>query len=161
MRIRVGTVVPLVAAVMAGPLAGQDVDRLDSIYLVRQYDEERDPFPDLDSAVARATAQGKRILLEVGGQWCGWCRILDRFVEEQPAVAERLAERFVVVKVNYSAANRNERFLSRYPAIPGYPHLYVLERDGSFLHSQNTEELEQGRTYSEAAVLAFLEAWAR
>jgi hypothetical protein len=36
----------------------------------------------------------------------------------------------------------------------------VLESDGSLLHSQNTYELESGNSYSEEAVLRFLEKWA-
>ena len=66
-----------------------------------------------------------------------------------------------MLKVNYSEENKNAEFLSQYPAIPGYPHLFVLDSDGSFLHSQGTEVLEQGRGYSEQAFLEFLDKWKR
>src|SRR5262245_10318657 len=39
------------------------------IYAVAAYDAERDPAQDLASAVQQATADSKRILLEVGGRW--------------------------------------------------------------------------------------------
>jgi hypothetical protein len=74
-------------------------------------------------------------------------------------VAKVLAEHFLVMKVNYSSENRNEEFLADYPTIPGYPHLFVLETDGSRLHSQGTAELEEGSGYSEQAVLEFLNQW--
>jgi thiol:disulfide interchange protein len=96
----------------------------------------------------------------VGGTWCIWCAILDTFIKEHPAVAEKLRESFLIMKVNWSPDNQNRSFLSRYPAIPGYPHIYVLESDGSFLHSQGTAVLEKGSSYSEDAVLRFLEKWA-
>ena len=63
------------------------------------------------------------------------------------------------MKVNYSEENRNEEFLSLYPKIPGYPHLYVLRSDGALLFSKSTAELEAGDSYDEALVLAFLERW--
>ena len=52
------------------------------------------------------------------------------------------------LKVNFSPENQNRSFLRRYPRIPGYPHIFVLESDGRFLHSQGTAELESGRSYS-------------
>ena len=42
-----------------------------------------------------------------------------------------------------SDENENKAFLSKYPEIQGYPHLYVLEKDGTLLQSQNTAELEE------------------
>ena len=58
-----------------------------------------------------------------------------------------------------SEENDNADFLSNYPKIPGYPHLFVLDRDGKFLHSQGTGELESGRGYDEELFSAFLDAW--
>ncbi|MFT7078052.1 MAG: hypothetical protein ACJA0P_004079 [Planctomycetota bacterium] len=40
-----------------------------SFYSVDVYDPERDASADLTSTIARATKDGKRILLEVGGLW--------------------------------------------------------------------------------------------
>ncbi|NIM47777.1 MAG: DUF255 domain-containing protein [Gemmatimonadales bacterium] len=131
-----------------------------SIYVVAEYDPSRDPSKDLSRAIERAEAEGKRIIIEVGGQWCSWCHILDAFVRENKVVARKLRDSFVVLKVNFSSENRNREFLSRYPRAQGYPHIYVLESDGSFLHSQPTVALELGRSYSEVAVISFLDKWA-
>ncbi|MGD2217663.1 MAG: thioredoxin family protein, partial [Gemmatimonadales bacterium] len=158
---------PILAALLligpsfwARPLAGQAVELDESIYAVADFDPGRDPFADLKMTVERAKTEGKRILLDVGGTWCVWCAILDTYIAENTAVAEKLRESFLVMKVNYSPANRNAEFLSSYPEIPGYPHIFVLESDGSFLHSQFTGYLESGSSYSEEAVLRFLEKWA-
>jgi len=130
-----------------------------SFYVVAEYDEARDPSADLEMAVARAGVEGKRILLEVGGEWCGWCKRLDLFIHEHATIFERLQGGFLIVKVNFSRGNANEDFLGDYPSIPGYPHIFVLEKDGTFLHSQGTSELEEGSSYNENAILAFLDAW--
>jgi hypothetical protein len=63
------------------------------------------------------------------------------------------------MKVNTSDENNNAEFLSDYPEIPAYPHFFVLDQDGTFLHSQGTGELESGRGYNEESFLAFLNAW--
>ena len=63
------------------------------------------------------------------------------------------------MKVNYSDKNRNEGFLKAYPKVPAYPHFFVLDSDGTFLHSQGTAELEEGRGYNEKVFLGFLAKW--
>jgi hypothetical protein len=61
--------------------------------------------------------------------------------------------------VNFSQENKNEEVLSRYPKIPGYPHFFVLDKDGKFLHSQSTGDLEEGDHHDRKKVLEFLEEW--
>jgi hypothetical protein len=66
----------------------------------------------------------------------------------------------VWLKINYSPDNKNTAFLSKYPAIPGYPHLFVLESDGTLLQSQDTSPLEEGGSYNLDRMIAFLNKWA-
>ncbi|MFT7078051.1 MAG: hypothetical protein ACJA0P_004078 [Planctomycetota bacterium] len=66
---------------------------------------------------------------------------------------------FVIMKVNMSNENKNEEFLGHYPSVPAYPHLFVLDSSGTFLHSQGTGELEEGKGYEEAMFVAFLDKW--
>lgn len=124
------------------------------------YDPAADPAVDLEAAIAEAGRSGRRIILEVGGNWCIWCHRLEAFVEGHEQVRRAWEEGFVTVKVNYSPEVQNQEFLSRYPEVPGYPHLFVLDSDGTLLHSQGTGVLEDGEGYSEEAILAFLGEWA-
>jgi thiol-disulfide isomerase/thioredoxin len=130
-----------------------------TFYTVDHYDESRDPTADLAKTMERANAEKKHILVQVGGDWCGWCRKMSEFIETDPAVRDLISENFVLMKVTYTNEQTNEAFLSKYPAIKGYPHLFVLDGDGKLLHSQDTAELEQGRGYNQAAYLKFLKAW--
>ncbi|MFH1765436.1 MAG: thioredoxin family protein [Gemmatimonadota bacterium] len=130
-----------------------------AFYVVEEYDEARDPAVDLKVTVERAQTVGKRILLEVGGVWCGWCKLLDGFIHDHPAVSAKLDAGFLIMKVNWSRGNPNEEFLGQYPTIRGYPHIFVLEKDGTLLHSQNTGDLEEGKSYNEGALLGFLDDW--
>ncbi len=138
----------------------QNESGADSIYVVGVYDPARDPANDLAAAIERASDERKRILIQVGGEWCVWCHILDDFIRNEKEVMSAVGEDFVILKVNFDNINRNEAFLSKYPTISGYPHIHVLESDGSFLHSQQTDQLETGRSYSRSAILGFLQKWA-
>ncbi len=149
----------VVVLVAVGFVGCGEGEVLQAVYTVKEYDPARDAAADLAATIETAKSGNKRIVLQVGGEWCGWCHKLDRYIAEHPAVAESLHNDFVIMKVNMSDENNNEAFLSRYPDIPGYPHWYVLESDGTLLHSQGTAELEEGPSYSESALLEFLATW--
>ncbi len=124
-----------------------------------KYSPERNPGQDLQLAANIASQSGKRIILKVGGEWCIWCHRLDGFIHENKELEEALNQKYVVLKINYSPENKNEAFLAQYPAIDGYPHIFVLESDGTLLHSQNTGDLEQGKGYDFDRIMAFIETW--
>ena len=123
------------------------------------YDPTRDPEKDLAAALKQAEASGKRVLVVVGGEWCSWCKILDKFVTDDPEVGALWEKHFVTVHVNVSPENENTAFMGRFPPINGYPHVFVLERDGRLLHSQGTGGLESGASYSREKMAEFLRAW--
>jgi|SRR6185295_4904368 len=123
------------------------------------YDKSRDPAADLKAAVAQARQENKRILLEVGGEWCIFCRILNKVIHDDERLTKRLHDDFVVVKVNFSLDVKNEAFLSGYPKIPSYPHIFVLDAGGSLLLSQTPDAFMHGNEYDPNLILAFLEKW--
>jgi thioredoxin-related protein len=124
------------------------------------FDPTRDPARDLEAALRIAGAAERRVVLDVGGEWCSWCRIMDRFFAANPELKRYRDAHFVWLKVNWSPENRNEAFLRAFPAIKGYPHLFVLDAGGRLLHSQDTSELEARRDYNPAAMREFLVRWA-
>lgn len=130
-------------------------------YVREKFDPTRSPFDDLKLAVEKAQKENKRIILDVGGEWCIWCHRIDEFLHKDKEINDFLEKHYVVVKVNYSKENKNEKFLSNYPKINGYPHFFVLDSDGTFLHSQDTGLLEEGKTYSKRKVMDFLRKWAK
>jgi thioredoxin-related protein len=123
---------------------------------VDKFDPARDPFKDLQLTIAEAKKTDKRIILDVGGEWCIWCHRIDAFMEENKEIKELLNKNYIIMKVNYSKENNNEKFLTQYPKIDGYPHFYVLDKNGKLLHSQNTGELEEDKSYSKKKFVAFL-----
>ena len=128
--------------------------------LPAKFDPSRDAAKDIVAAAASAKAQGKRVLVDVGGEWCPWCHIMDRFIDANADVTSLVDAHYVWVKVNYSKENKNEALLSRWPKVAGYPHLFVLDADGKLLRSQDTSALEAGKSYDKAKFVAFLQKWA-
>jgi len=125
-----------------------------------KFDPSRDPFKDLKETILDAQNNNKRILLDVGGEWCIWCHRLDAFLDANHELKNFMHDNFVVLKINMSPENKNEKFLSQYPKIAGYPHIFILESSGEFLFSKNTGELEKEKSYDAEKILIFLKEWA-
>jgi thiol:disulfide interchange protein len=124
-----------------------------------RFDPKKDPRADLDAAMKVAQKTGKNIVLDIGGEWCGWCVFMDKFFVQNPDIAKMKDANFVWVKVNYSKENENKEFLSPYPQPAGYPHLFVLDAAGKLLQSQDTSELEEGKGYNHDRFAEFLKKW--
>jgi thiol:disulfide interchange protein len=153
--------VPLLSAgAQADPAAEAAQDWEQELYTVHDYDAARDPAADLALTLERAMAEHKTVLLIVGGEWCIWCKIFTNYVASNEAVRGELLEDYLIQKVNFSRESPNEAFLSAYPEAKGYPYFIMLAPDGSLLTGQETGSLEDGRSYDQEKVLAFLKTWA-
>jgi len=54
---------------------------------------------------ALVKASGKRVLVDISGGWCRWCRMMDRLIASQPAIKAFVDSHYVWVKVSYSPEN--------------------------------------------------------
>lgn len=125
------------------------------------YDPSRDPASDIQAALAQAKATGRRVLIEAGGNWCSWCKIMDRYYVDHTELAALRDKNYVTVRVNVESGGPVPAALKSYPAPDGYPHLYVLDENGSLIQSQNTGDLEAGQTYDLEKFTFFLKAFAK
>lgn len=53
-----------------------------------------------EAAFARAQAENKPILLDIGAVWCHWCHVMDRESYEDPEIARIINDHFIAVKVD-------------------------------------------------------------
>jgi thiol:disulfide interchange protein len=139
--------------------AAAQTSTLSTLYANDRYDPRANPYRDLERAIDRASAENKRVLIVVGGDWCVWCDILDRFLIANADVRDAFEQTFVMLKVNWSRENENVAFLSGFPESEGYPDFLVLDNNGRFLGQQRTDVLENGRDYDRARMLAFARRW--
>jgi thiol:disulfide interchange protein len=124
-----------------------------------RYDSSRDAAADIKSALAQAKASHKRVLVEAGGNWCSWCKTMDRYFDEHADLAALRDKNYVTVRVNVEASGPVPGALKAYPAPAGYPHIYILDENGSLIQSQNTGELEKGPSYDYEKFAFFLNAF--
>jgi thiol:disulfide interchange protein len=151
-----GLLVVLVATFtcFAGP--GQEVPKTG----FTGYDEKADGAQQITDALAAAKAGNKRVLLQFGANWCGWCRKLHALYRDDAAVSAELKAHYVVVFVDVNKGH-NKAVDDRYgnPSYLGLPALVVLDADGKPLKTQDSTELEEGGGHSQKKVLAFLKTW--
>ncbi len=77
-----------------------ELDREQSAYLRGAAYQPVHWRPWSEAAFARAQAEDKPILLDIGAVWCHWCHVIDHESYEDPAVAAIINEHFVAIKVD-------------------------------------------------------------
>ncbi len=93
------------------------------------YDEKADADAQLAAAIAKAKAQNKRVLIDLGGNWCGDCRILAATMD-LPEVKAWLDRHFVLVIIDIGRMDRNLQIPAKYgihEKIAGVPALLVYD----------------------------------
>src|SRR2546422_4533840 len=64
------------------------------------YDESADGSKQISDALQLAKKEGKRVLLQFGANWCGWCHKLHKLFETNKAIDEKLKSDYVVVMID-------------------------------------------------------------
>lgn len=123
------------------------------------YNEKRNPFTDATAAISLANKTGRNVLIEIGGNWCTWCKKMDFFLEKNPKVYQALHSKFVLLKVSVSDENENKSFMASLPPVLGYPHMYVSTGAGKMILSKDTAELQKNGHYNAQIWLSFLTKW--
>jgi uncharacterized protein YyaL (SSP411 family) len=81
-------------------LPANSLDQSASSYLRSARHQPVQWHPWGEVAFARAQAEDKPILLDIGAVWCHWCHVMDRESYEDPELAALINEHFVAVKVD-------------------------------------------------------------
>jgi thioredoxin-related protein len=141
-------------------LCAQEPKPAASYQAVADYDAKRNADQDLKDAITEATRTHKRILVEIGGQWCSWCTIMDDFYSAHPPLENLRNANFVLLKVYFGPENSNRDFFSKFPAVNTFPYIFILDEDGKLLKAKRSGELEAGRSYDLKKFASFLNEWA-
>jgi thioredoxin 1 len=115
---------------------------------------------EIKAALAKAVKQHKRVILDFGGNWCGDCRVLDKYFRQEPN-ASILKANFILVDVNIGKFDRNQDIAKQYgvPLEKGVPGLAVLDSTGHPLYSQKNGEFESMGRMDPTSVTEFLNHW--
>ncbi len=131
----------------------------------RAYSADADAASDVDAALTRASASGKRVLLVLGANWCHDSRALAGWLET-PRFAALVVERYEVVFVDVgmpqTGEGRNLELARRFGLtdLPGTPALLVLTPDGRAVNLDTARDWRNAASRSEDAIFAELAALA-
>ncbi|WP_446743200.1 thioredoxin domain-containing protein [Silvibacterium acidisoli] len=118
-----------------------------------------------EEAFARATAEDKPVLLDIGAVWCHWCHVMDRESYEDPSLAKVINEHFVAVKVDRDERpdvdSRYQAAVSAISGQAGWPLTAILTPDGRpyFGGTYFPREDRYGRPGFERVLLTMADVW--
>lgn len=127
------------------------------------YDEHANADADVKAAFARARAQHKRVLIDLGGNWCGDCRVLAA-VMELPEVKQFLDAHYIMVNVDVGRFDRNLQIPARFgitKRLAGVPSILVADPDGKLIDRSQISALADARSMTPQALADWLAQWAR
>lgn len=131
------------------------------IVVSKPYDPSADANAALDAALARARTSGKRVLIDLGGNWCPDCIILSN-VMSLPEVAPFIAAHYEVVMVDVGRFNRNLQITARFGItrrLEGVPYVFITDADGKLLNAGHAATLDEARNMQPQAIVDWIASW--
>jgi thiol-disulfide isomerase/thioredoxin len=160
------SVLPFLASVTAAaPAPKISIASLADLPVVERspYDTNADASAAVDAVFARAGKNGKRVLIDLGGNWCGDCIVLANLM--QFAEMKRfLAAHFEIVKIDVGRFDKNLQIPARFgitQRLEGVPSVIIAEPDGTFVNRGHIAALADARHMTPQAIADWLAQWAK
>lgn len=128
----------------------------------RPYDESANADAAVAHALAEAKAGHKRVLIDLGGNWCADCRILSG-VMQVPEMKRFLDAHYVVVLVDVGRFDKNLQIPVRFgitQRIEGVPAVLIAGPDGTLVNRDHIFALDDARSMAPQAIADWLAQWA-
>ncbi len=126
------------------------------------YDEAADATRTVDAARRRARAEGKLLLIDLGGNWCGDCRVLAGTVE-QTELKRFVDTHYVLVAVDVGRFDKNLQIPARYgihDRLQGVPALLIVDpRTDRLLNAGHVADLSDARHMNPQGLADYLARW--
>ena len=130
------------------------------------YDEAADADPKaVDARIDRAKAQARRehklLLVDLGGNWCGDCRVLAGTME-LPSIKRFVDAHYVVATLDTGRMNKNLQVPARYGVgkLDGVPSVLVVDPvSDRLLDAGHVPALADARHMSPQALADWLAQW--
>jgi thiol-disulfide isomerase/thioredoxin len=154
-----------ILSLSAPSLADVSAPRVGDIQLTQPlplpYDEKADANQAVSQALERARQSGKRVLVDLGGNWCGDCRVFAGILTV-PKVHDFVAGHFEVVIVDVGRFTRNLDIPARFGVEKLYaaPTILIVSPTGTLLNGDDIVALQDARSMTPQAVVDWLAHWA-
>lgn len=126
------------------------------------YHEHADAARAVDAARRQARAQGKLLLIDLGGNWCGDCRVLAGTIE-QTELKRFVDQHYVLVTVDVGRFDKNLAIPARYgihDRLKGVPALLVVDpKRDRLLNAADVSALSDARHMSPQGLADYLARW--
>lgn len=155
----------LLGPVLAAPaprLALTDMAALPKVEM-KPYDESADAMAAVNAAFARAKKSHKRVLIDLGGNWCGDCIVLANIML-LPEMKPFVKKHFEVVAVDVGRFDKNLGVPARFgitDRLKGVPSVIIAEPDGTFVNKGDLFALADARHMTPQAVADWLAQWTK
>ena len=123
--------------------------------------DQEDAHAAIETACRQASAEGKRVAVVFGANWCPDCEAFKRALGHR-LVAPIVDPHYVVVKVSVGNRDRNLDLMAEYGMNvgSGIPSVAILEPDGSLVVAQRDGEFRNASALlSVAEISSFFQRW--
>lgn len=150
----------LTAAVPAPHVSVATIDGLKQP-LPLPYYEKADADAQVAAAKARAKKERKKLIIDLGGNWCPDCRVLAG-VLDLPEIRAFVARHYVVVTVDVGRMDRNLQVPKHYgiEKVRGVPALLIVDpKTDKLLNADRLFALSDARHMTPQALADWLAQW--
>ena len=127
------------------------------------YDVTANADAAVKAAFAAARRSHKRVLIDLGGNWCGDCRILAGLMD-LPEMHRFLSAHFEIVSVDVGRFNTNLQIPARFgftKRLLGVPTVLIATPQGRLVNGTDVFALADARHMEPQAVADWLAKWAK
>lgn len=153
---------PALAAAPTPKLSIASLQQL-PIVTMRPYDEKADANAQVDCAFAKAKKSGKRVLIDLGGNWCPDCIVLANFLQ-LPEMRRFMDAHYEVAMVDVGRFDRNLQVPARFgfkTRLKGVPTLLIATPDGKLINRDDVFATTNARGMTPQSLADYLAKYAK
>jgi thiol-disulfide isomerase/thioredoxin len=128
------------------------------------YGEMRNADADVAAAKAKAKTSNKLLLIDLGGNWCGDCRVLAG-VMDLPEVKTFVDKHYVEVSIDVGRFDRNLQIPAHYgitKRLEGVPSVLIVDpKTDKLLNAGRVSALADARSMTPQALADWLAQWTK
>lgn len=132
------------------------------VVTLQPYDEAANADTQVAAAFARAQKSHKRVLMDLGGNWCVDCLVLSNFLK-LPEMRRFMNAHYEEVLVDVGRFNRNLQIPARFgitKKLEGVPALLIATPDGKLVNGSNIFATADAHNMTPQALADYLAKYA-
>ncbi|HKU64365.1 MAG TPA: thioredoxin family protein [Rhizomicrobium sp.] len=154
----------LTCPALAAPAPKLSIAKLKQLPIVtmRPYDGTANADAQVAAAFARAQKSHKRVLIDLGGNWCPDCIVLTNLMK-LPEMRRFMEAHYETVLVDVGRFNRNLQIPARFgisKKLKGVPALLIATPEGKLVNADNVFATADARNMTPQAIAAYLAKYA-